>query len=81
MWVVRQADDPFVYFGAKPNKGLGLDISDETGSGGGKAVGEERRREVVDNGQQKKAMRKTVEGELAFLVAFVGISQKIHSQR
>ena len=22
MWVVRQADDPFVCFGAKPNKGL-----------------------------------------------------------
>ena len=22
MWVVRQADDPFVYFGMKPNKGL-----------------------------------------------------------
>ena len=37
MWVVRQADDLFVCFGAKPNKGLGLKISDETGSGGGKA--------------------------------------------
>ena len=39
MWVVRQADDHFVCFGAKPNKELGLEISDETGSGGGKAVG------------------------------------------
>ena len=36
MWVVRQADDPFVCFGAKPNKKLGFDISDETGSVGGK---------------------------------------------
>ena len=66
MWVVRQADDPFVSFGAKPNKGLRLEISDKTGSGGkwgpceatgvvGKgiqrgAIGEERRREAVDNG-------------------------------
>ena len=56
-------------FGAKPNEGLGLEISDETGSGGGKAspreawrvgkgtqrgwVGEERSREAVENGQQK----------------------------
>ena len=27
MWVVRQADDSFVCFGAKPEKGFGLEIS------------------------------------------------------
>ena len=32
MQVFRQADDPFVCFGAKPDKGFGLEISDATGS-------------------------------------------------
>ena len=84
MCVVRQADDPFVCFGAKPNKGLGLEISDETGSGEKRglreargSVGGERCREAVDNGQQKKVVRKTVKDELAFLVAFIGVSRKI----
>ena len=27
MYVVRQADDPLVCFGAKPDKGFGLEIS------------------------------------------------------
>ena len=76
MWVIRQADDPFVYFGTKPNKGFGLEISDESGSGGGSevrekpegqlakerrtqrgSVGEERRREAVENGQQKAPVK------------------------
>ena len=43
MWVVRQADDPFVYFGAKLNQGLGLEISDEAGIGRGKAGPRESR--------------------------------------
>ena len=30
MYVVRQADDPFVCFGAKPDKGFGLEISTGT---------------------------------------------------
>ena len=51
MWVVRQADDPFVCFGAKPNKGLGFEISDETGSGGGEARSMRSQR-AVGNGTQ-----------------------------
>ena len=71
MWVVRQADDPFVCFDAKPNKGLSsrsvtrpavgekrpvgkgiqrASVGKGTQSG---SVGVERRREVVENGQQK----------------------------
>ena len=74
-----------------------LEISDESGSGGGEAgpreargavgkgtqrgsVGEERCREAVDNGQQMEAVRKTVKDELAFLVAFVGVSRKIYGR-
>ena len=63
MWVVCQANDPFVCFGAKANKGLGLEISNKTGSGGGKAglrearelVGEERSREEsrMDSGRDQ----------------------------
>ncbi len=52
MWVVCQADDPFVCFGAKPNKGLGLEISDETGSEGGKA-GPREARGAVGKGTQR----------------------------
>ena len=43
MWVVRQADDPFACFGAKPNKGLGLEISDETEVEEGRQLARERR--------------------------------------
>ena len=57
MWVVRQADDSFVCFGAKPNKGIGFEISDETGSGGGKA-GPREAREAVGKGTQKGAVGK-----------------------
>ena len=49
MWVVRQAEDPFVSFGAKPNKGLGLEIPDQTRSGGEKA-GPREAREAVGKG-------------------------------
>ncbi len=64
--MVRQADDPFVYFDAKLDKGFGLGISNKNGSGRGKAgpredrasvgketqrgVGEERPGGTVDNG-------------------------------
>ena len=63
MWVVHQVDDPFVCFGAKPNKGLSSrsSIRPEVGketplravgkSNPEKAVGEGRRRGTVDNGQ------------------------------
>ena len=48
---VRQADDPFVCFGEKPDKGFRLEISDTTGSRQGNAreegVGEGRRRRTV----------------------------------
>ena len=93
---------PLSILARNPNKGLELEIFDETRSGGGKkgpkedrgSVGEGRRREAVDNGQQKRPVRyqsrgrtvsrrrqrgKTVKGELAFLVAFVEVSQKYTS--
>ena len=47
----------FVCFGAKPNKGLGLEISDETESGGGK-VGRREARESVGKGIQRGAVGK-----------------------
>ena len=64
MEVVRQADDPFVCFGAKPDKGFGLEISTrpevgrERESGLGQrnseeAVGEGWREWPVDTGQQR----------------------------
>ena len=60
--MVRQDDDPFVCLGAKPDKGFGLEISDETESGVGKAGSREAREAVsvgwrkgaVDNRQQKR---------------------------
>ena len=65
---VCQADDHFVCFGAKPDKGFGLEISDATGSRQGKASQEleerTQRRQLatgdgegqlgVDTGQQKR---------------------------
>ena len=59
MSVVRQADDPFVCFGAKPNKGLSPRSRRDwnaRGVGQGnseKAVGEGRRESPVDTEQQK----------------------------
>ena len=65
---VRQADDPFVCFGAKPDKRFGLEISDTTRSRQGNAseeldkgtqrsqlaMGEAEGQWPVDNGQQKR---------------------------
>ena len=51
---VCQADDPFVCFGAKADKGLGLEISDATGSRQGNARGswkKEPREEAVGDGR------------------------------
>ena len=94
--MVRQADDFFVCFGAKPNKGLSLrsptrlEAGEERqvqkkprGAVGKRAqkrwVGKGRSRETVDIGQRKEAVRKAVKDELAFLVAFVGVSWKIYA--
>ena len=41
--MVRQADDPFDCFGAKPDKGFGLEISMRLEVGKGTAVGVGRR--------------------------------------
>ena len=62
--MVRQADDSFVCFGAKPDKGFWTRDFDVTGSGKGTreeswtkelegAVGEGWRTEAVDTGQQR----------------------------
>ena len=60
----------FVCFGAKPNKGLGLKISDETGSGGGKELEKESERELAKRDAERSRER-TAEGtrqdELAVL--------------
>ena len=52
MWVVRLADNLSVCFGMKPNKGFGLEISNETGSEGGKA-GLREARGAVGKGTQR----------------------------
>ena len=101
--MVHQTDDPFVCFGANPDKGFGLEIFEETGSWIGKddprsqrgswrretqrgsrqrTSEETSRREIESRGseedsqdefavlsRQPSAVRKTVEDELAFLVA------------
>ena len=53
---VCQVDDPFVCFGAKPDKGFGLEISDATGSRQGNASQElekgiQRRQLVTGDGE------------------------------
>ena len=52
---VRQADDPFFCFGAKPDKGFGLEISGATGSSQGNAS-ERRvwRRETLSSSWQSR---------------------------
>ena len=50
MKVVCQADDPFVCFGAKPDKGFGVEISDATGSRQG-SVSQE-----LNKGTQRKQL-------------------------
>ena len=64
MWVVRQADDPFVCFGAKPNKGLGLEISDETGNGGVRGPREARKGELVKEPKEGELAKEPGEGQL-----------------
>ena len=54
-WVVRQADDPFVCFGAKPNKGLGLKFSDETRSG--------EKRQLVKESREDELAKEDAEGQ------------------
>ena len=53
MWIVRQADDLFVCFGAEL-KGLELKISDETGSGRGKEGLREARGTELANGDAER---------------------------
>ena len=88
---VRQVDDLFVCFGAKPNKGLSSISSTrpEVGNGtsqsswkkeaGEKAVGEGWRRGAVDNGQQKEAVREGLSGWVGIHSNFVEISLEIHA--
>ena len=55
LWVVRQADDPFVCFGAKPNKGLSSRSSTRPEVGKGTPVREvgKRNREKLEGRQAK----------------------------
>ena len=53
MWVVRQADDPFVCFGAKPDKGFGLEISTWP------EVGRERQSESETKGLRRRQLAKS----------------------
>ena len=83
MKCVRQADDPFVCFGTKPDKMFGLEISDATGSRQGNArirVGwrkpqgsrqstPESRRDQSAWDRVQKQWGKASQDELAFLVA------------
>ena len=65
MWVVRQADYPFLCFGAKPNKGLSLEIANETGIGGGKAGAREAREAVGKRTPERTVGKGTQREELA----------------
>ena len=75
MWEICQADDPFVCFGAKSNKGLGLEISNETGSGGeggprearGELAKEPREGHLMQRGSWERAAEGTSQDELAVL--------------
>ena len=55
---VRQADDPFVYFGAKLNKGLSLRSSTwlEVGKGILEGVGQRNWEEAVRDGKRRVAV-------------------------
>ena len=55
MWVVRQADDPFVSFGAKPDKVFGLEISKWP------VVGRERELESETKGLEEGSWRRTTD--------------------
>ena len=49
---VRQADDPFICCGTKPDKGFELEISDATGRRQGKASGQRNSEKSVGDGQR-----------------------------
>ena len=55
---VRQADDPFVCFGVKPDKGFGLEISTRPEVGKETPVGVEQRNpeEAVGDGRRREAV-------------------------
>ena len=73
------------------NKGLGLEISDEAGSGGKRGPREARSELAKEpreaqlakrdaERQSRTEQRGPVKDELAFLVAFVGVSRKIYAR-
>ena len=91
MWVDRQTDDPFVCLGAKPNKGLGLEISDrkwgrkgswQRNQGKVSWRGETQRGRRTEQRDQsrwvsrRKQWGKTSQDELAFLVALKKFREK-----
>ena len=87
---VRQADDLFVCFGEKPNKGRSSRSSSRPEVGKGtpirelernaeKAVGEGWRRGAVNNGQQKEAVREGQSGWVGIPSSFVEILLEIHA--
>ena len=88
---VSQADDHFLCFGAKPNKGLSSRsaMQPEVGKGmpvrvvgkrnSEKTVGEGWGREAVNNGQQKEAVREGQSGWVGIPSSFVEISLEIHA--
>ena len=53
MWVVHQADDPFVCFGAKPNKGLSSRSLTRPEVGEKRPVGKGTQRGAVGKGTQR----------------------------
>ena len=61
MWAVRQADDPFVCFGEKPNTGLGLEISDETRSGEERQVREKPVAQLAKEPREGKLAKRDAE--------------------
>ena len=71
MWVVRQADNLFVCFGAKPNKGL------SSRSPTRQEVGEERQAQEKPEGQLAKEPR---EGQLAYQLARISEHTRIRDK-
>ena len=55
MGCVRQADDLLVYFGAKPKQRPELEISDETGNGGGKEDPREARGQLTKGDAERQS--------------------------
>ena len=66
MWVVHQADDPFVCFGVKPNKGLSLRSSTRLKVGRGmpeKEWARERQRRSGQRNREKAVRKGDAEGQ------------------